>query len=157
MEKIMRSTKRQFSLYYKYLDKIYFQIDQHFVYYFEYLSSLPPFLCSQIITSFLNSIIFTNLEKGFVFSLIMKPLYSYYFSSIEFLLLIYCVVCIFSSYYDRIYNSLVSKHIIGRYRLKGTRDRYTSRKYLQKYIFFFIKMECLTGVIIIIYEHCTND
>ena len=47
--------------------KIYFKIDQHlarhFVYYVEYLSSHPPFLCSQIIPFFLNSMICTNQKK----------------------------------------------------------------------------------------------
>ena len=33
----------------------------------EYLSSPPPFLCSQIITPFLNSMIFTNQEEGLDF------------------------------------------------------------------------------------------
>ena len=49
--------------------KIYFKIDQHLVRYFVYYGSclLNPnsLLCSQIITSFLNSIISTNQEKGF--------------------------------------------------------------------------------------------
>ena len=46
--------------------KRYLRIDQHlaryFVYYVEYLSSLPPFLCSQIITPFLNSMVSINQE-----------------------------------------------------------------------------------------------
>ena len=49
--------------------KRYLKIDQHltwyFVYYVECLSSPPPFLCSQIITPFLNSMICTDhQEKG---------------------------------------------------------------------------------------------
>ena len=48
--------------------KRYFKIDQHlarhFVYYVGYLSSHPPFQCSQIITPFLKSMISINQEKG---------------------------------------------------------------------------------------------
>ena len=50
---------------------MYFKIDQHlawfFVYYVECLLSPPPFLCSQIVTPFLNSMFSTNQEKGFKF------------------------------------------------------------------------------------------
>ena len=50
------------------IKKIYFKIDQHlarhFMYYGMYLSIPPPFLCSQIITSFPNPIISTNQETG---------------------------------------------------------------------------------------------
>ena len=46
--------------------KRYLRIDQHlaryFVYYVEYLSSLPPFLCSQIITPLPNSMVSINQE-----------------------------------------------------------------------------------------------
>ena len=46
------------------LEKRYSKIDQHLARYFKYnsgcLSSPPPFLCSQIITTFSNSIISTN-------------------------------------------------------------------------------------------------
>ena len=60
-----------------YQNKGYFKIDQplarHFVYYAQCLSSPPPFLCSLIITHFLNSMIFTNQEKGLEFELIVKP------------------------------------------------------------------------------------
>ena len=56
-----------------------FKIDKHlaryFVYYGKFLSNPPSFLCSQIITSILNSIISTNHDKGFEFQLIVKPLY----------------------------------------------------------------------------------
>ena len=48
-----------------------FKIDQHlprhFVYYVECFSSPPPFLCSQIIIPFLNSMISTNQEKRWNF------------------------------------------------------------------------------------------
>ena len=51
--------------------KRYFKIDKHFarhfVYYVECLSSPPPFLCSQIIIPFLNSMISINQEKGLEF------------------------------------------------------------------------------------------
>ena len=51
--------------------KRYFKIDQHlawhFVFYVECLSSLTPFICSQIITHFLNTMIFTNKEKKWNF------------------------------------------------------------------------------------------
>ena len=61
--------------------KRYFKIDQHlaryFVYNVECLSSHPPFLCSQIITPLLTSMISTNQEKGLEF---------YSCSSVEFLL-----------------------------------------------------------------------
>ena len=49
-------------------DKRYFKIDQHLARYFKYngagLSSPPPFLCSQIITPFSNSMISANQETG---------------------------------------------------------------------------------------------
>ena len=48
--------------YLKYL-KIYQHIARHFVHYVECLSNLPPFLCSHIINSFLNSRISANHDK----------------------------------------------------------------------------------------------
>ena len=70
--------------------EICFKIDQlfsqHFVYYVESLSSPPSFLCSQKITPFINSMIFINQEKGFEFQPIVKPLYPFSCSSVEFLL-----------------------------------------------------------------------
>ena len=53
------------------VDKRYFKIDQHlarhFVYNVNCLSSPPPFLCSQVITPFLNLMISTNQEKWLEF------------------------------------------------------------------------------------------
>ena len=51
--------------------KIYHHLTQHFVYYVQCLSRPPPFLCIQIITIFLNSIISTNQEKGLEFQPIL--------------------------------------------------------------------------------------
>ena len=71
-------------------NKGYCKIDQHLarhlVYYVEFLSNPPPFLCRQIITPFQNLIISTNHEKGLVFQPIVKPLYPYSSSSVESLL-----------------------------------------------------------------------
>ena len=50
------------------LEKIYLKIDEHFVYNVECLSSpLSLFLCSEMITPFLNSMISTNQEKELEF------------------------------------------------------------------------------------------
>ena len=66
--------------------KRYLKIDQHlawyFVYYVECLSSPPPFLRSQIITLFLNSMISNYQEKGLNFSQLGNP---YSCSSVEFI------------------------------------------------------------------------
>ena len=49
--------------------KRYYKIDQHSARHFKYngvsFSSPPPFLCSQIITPFSNSMISTNQDTGF--------------------------------------------------------------------------------------------
>ena len=71
--------------------KRYFKIDQHlarhFDYYIECLSRPPPpFLYSHIITPFINSMISNNQEKRLDFLPIVKPLYPYSSSSVEFLL-----------------------------------------------------------------------
>ena len=70
--------------------KRYFRIDQHlawhFVHYVECLSSPTLFLCGQIITPFLNSMISSNQEKGLAFLPIVKPLSC---SNVGFLLYIY--------------------------------------------------------------------
>ena len=71
--------------------KKYIKIDQHlarhFEFYVECLSSPPPlFQYSQIITPFNNSMISTNQEKRLDFLPIVKPLYPYSSSSVEFLL-----------------------------------------------------------------------
>ena len=82
----MRSTYNITTLYHLFyycpffaINKRYFKIDQylgrHFVYHVECLSSPPPFLCSQIITPFLNSMISTNQEKVLEFQPIVKPLF----------------------------------------------------------------------------------
>ena len=61
--------------------KRYFKIDQHlarhFLYYIERLSSPPYFLCSQIITPFLNSMISTNQENVLVSYPIVEHPYSF--------------------------------------------------------------------------------
>ena len=51
---------------------------RHFVYYVECLSSPPSFLCSQIITPFLHSMISTNQKRGLNFSQLWNP-YSNFF------------------------------------------------------------------------------
>ena len=70
--------------------KRYFKIDHHlaryFVNYSACLSGPPPFLFSQIITSFLNSMISINQETGLEFWAIVESLYPYSCSSVEFLL-----------------------------------------------------------------------
>ena len=72
-----------------YLSKRYFRIDQHLARHFECkvecLSSPPPFLCSQIIIPFLNSMTSTNQEKGLDF----ETLVPYSCSSVETLLYIH--------------------------------------------------------------------
>ena len=49
-------------------NKRYAKVEQHLVRYFKYngacLLSTPPFLCSQIITPFYNSMISTNQKTG---------------------------------------------------------------------------------------------
>ena len=60
------------------INKRYLKVDQHlarhFVYFGECLSNPPLFLSSQIITPFLNSMIYTNHEKGFSFQRTLIPL-----------------------------------------------------------------------------------
>ena len=76
----------------QYYYKRYFKMDQHlarhFVYYGGCLSNPPPFLCSQIMIPFLNSMISTNHEKGKIFSQLWNPLTRYSSSSLESLLLL---------------------------------------------------------------------
>ena len=82
--------------------KRYFKIDlhlaRHFVYYVECFSSPPPFQCNKIITSFLNSIIYTNQEKGLEVKAIVKLLYPYSCSSIELILFYQLIKIPFWSY-----------------------------------------------------------
>ena len=65
----------------EYPNKRYSKIDQllarHFKYNSASLSSPPPFLCSQIITPFSNSIISTNKETGLLFKPTVESVYPY--------------------------------------------------------------------------------
>ena len=65
--------------------KIYFKIDQHCLYYDECIYNPTPFLCSQLITPFLDSIIYTNQEIELEFQPIVEPLF--FLSSVESLFL----------------------------------------------------------------------
>ena len=56
--------------------KINKHLARHFVYYCECLSIPSPFLCSQIINHFLNSMISTNHEKGLEFQPIIPLILS---------------------------------------------------------------------------------
>ena len=61
---------------------------RHFVNYVACLSSPPHFLCSQIITPFIYSMISTNQKTGLYFQPIVEYLYPYSSSSAEFFLYI---------------------------------------------------------------------
>ena len=81
------------NIYVKKYSKIYQHLAWHLEYYGACLPSPPPFLCSQIITPFLNSMISTNQETVLEFQPIVESLYPYYSSSVKFLL------CEFSTKY----------------------------------------------------------